>query len=80
MITKKQLKTIANSHRVILTFNEKEITAEAPKGYIFKSSSTHEVVASSWDDESFQDIIDKTYEDILGGLEICEEEGCEWCD
>lgn len=71
---------LAEEMGVEVTQGYREVTMEAPTGYVFSGPLVHGVVASKWDDESFEDLWKRSLEDLRDGIERCAIEQCEVCD
>lgn len=68
------MRNVRQNGRVWIVF------AEAPKGYVWKASGTHEYIASTWYTRPSAADRDKELEECFRlGVEPCSEIDCEWC-
>ena len=78
--TKQAVERLADGLGVTIGRGHREITMEAPDGWIFSGPRTHGVVARKWDDQPMEDCWKASLADLRDGLEPCNTPDCETCE
>lgn len=76
---KQKVLSLAEQMGVEVTQRDREVVMEAPDGHLFTGPQVHGVVASKWDDESFDDLWKRSLDDLRDGIEPCTDDECEIC-
>lgn len=80
MSTKQKVLTLADQLGVTVEVGRREITMEAPDGFVFSATFTHGVVASIWDDQTMAHMWRYSLSDIKHGIEPCFTDDCDVCE
>jgi hypothetical protein len=80
MATRRQIAALARKLGAEVSFNAPlDIDAVAPRGFVFRASGCHSLVASA-EDGADREVRRLMYDDLLLGIEACEDPTCEHCE